>query len=100
MAGKNYSYRTGICVMNLWNGKNLSDSVETKIALRQYSDDEINYYLDHCEEKYKTHAHGFNPENYYSMSFIESISWEPFNLQWLPVSKIMWMLKEAGYSVI
>jgi septum formation protein len=100
MAGQNYSYITGIYIINLWDGKILSDTVETKITLRQYSEDEINYYLDNCNKKYKTAAHGFNTMDYYSMSFVESIHGDPFNIHWSPVSKIMWMLKEVGYSVI
>lgn len=99
MAGKNYSYVTGVYVINLWNGKIFSDTVETKITLRKYTDDEINYYLNNCDEKYKITAHGFNTMSYYSMTFIENIYGEPFNLRGIPVSKIIEMLKEIGYEI-
>jgi hypothetical protein len=41
--------------------------------MRKYSDEEIDYYLDHCNEEYKKHAHAMSPEKYYSMSFINKI---------------------------
>jgi predicted house-cleaning NTP pyrophosphatase (Maf/HAM1 superfamily) len=68
--------------------------------MRNYDDGEIDKYLDNCDEKYKTHGHGFDPSNYYSMSFIESVIGNPLNVMMgIPVSRIIEMLKEIGYEI-
>jgi predicted house-cleaning NTP pyrophosphatase (Maf/HAM1 superfamily) len=82
-------------MIDITTGKTLSRCVQTDNTMRKYSDSEINKYLDNCDEKYKTHAHGFDPSNYYSMTFIDTIVGNPMNVMMgIPLSAIMEMLKE------
>ena len=61
--------------------------------MRNYSDKEIDTYLDNCDERYTTYAHGFDPSNSYSMTFIDTIVGNPLNIMMgIPLSTIMTML--------
>lgn len=95
MSGKRFSFYSGVHMIDKDTGKTLSRCVKTENTMRAYSDDEIDKYLDNCDEKYKTHAHGFDPSNYYSMTFIDTIQGNPMNVMMgIPLSTIMEMLKE------
>ncbi len=99
MSGKEFSYYTGIYAINLATQQQLSDCVITKAKLRAYDDTDINRYLDDGTDNYKTHAHGFNPYNQYSSTFIESIIGEPLNMIGTPIARIMKMIKDLWYKV-
>ncbi|MFA7717107.1 MAG: Maf family protein [Candidatus Absconditabacterales bacterium] len=100
MAGNTFSFYSGVHMIDITTGKTLSRCVQTDNTMRKYSDSEINKYLDNCDEKYKTHAHGFDPSNYYSMTFIDTIVGNPMNVMMgIPLSAIMEMLKELGYTI-
>ena len=80
--------------MNLTTKQQFSDCVVTKATLRNYEDEEIERYLDDGTNNYKTHAHGFDPYNQYSSTFIESIIGEPLNMIGTPIARIMKMIKD------
>lgn len=95
MSGKTFSFYSGVHMIDKTTGKTLSRCVKTENTMRAYNDNEIDKYLDNCDEKYKTHAHGFDPSNYYSMTFIDTISGNPLNVMMgIPLNTIMEMLKE------
>ena len=94
-----HEFYTGIHMINLDNGKVLSDVVETKIFMRKYSDDEIKIYVDE-DPNLKTYALGYCPAEHYSACFIEKIEGSYNNICWgLPVERIMPMLFEIGYKL-
>lgn len=100
MSGKKFMFYSWIFMIDKESQKTLSSCTVTESKMRKYDDNDINKYLDNCNEKYKTHAHGFDPLNYYSMSFIESIVGNPLNvIMSIPVDKIIEMLKEIGYKI-
>lgn len=100
MSGKNFTFYSWVFMIDLDNKKTLSDCVATESKMRSYDDNDIDKYLDNCDERYKTHADGFDACNYYSMSFIESVTGNPLNVMMgIPVSRIVEMLKEIGYKI-
>jgi predicted house-cleaning NTP pyrophosphatase (Maf/HAM1 superfamily) len=95
MSGKTFSFYSGIYMINIHTGNVLSRCVKTDSTMRNYSDNEIDIYLNNCNDKYKTHAHGFDPSNSYSMTFIDTIVGNPLNVMMgIPLSTIMVMLQE------
>lgn len=100
MSGNTFSFYSGVHMIDIATGKTLSQSVKTDSTMRKYSDSEIDKYLDNCDEKYKTHAHGFDPSNYYSMTFIDTIVGNPMNVMMgIPLSTIMEMLQEMWFTL-
>lgn len=97
LSGKSFTYTTGIYALNLDTQQTITRTAQTEIYMRTYTDQEINFYLDNCNEAYKTHAHGFNPENYYSMSFIQKVVWDPNGTIGIPLWEIMSVLTEVWY---
>ena len=86
-------------MINLDNGKVLSDVVETKAWFRELRDEEIEKYLEQ-DSMFKTYALGYAPPEHYSASFIIKIEGSFNNLCWgLPVERIMSMLFEIGYEL-
>jgi predicted house-cleaning NTP pyrophosphatase (Maf/HAM1 superfamily) len=94
MSGKMMEYYTGIHIIDIASKKILSDTTKTAMYMRKYTDQEINFYMDHCNEEYKQHAPAFNPEKYYSMSFINKVVGEPWGAVATPLGRIMEMLQE------
>lgn len=97
LSGKSFTYTTGIHAINLDTQQTITRAAQTEIHMREYTDQEIDFYLDNCNEAYKTHAHGFNPENYYSMSFIQKVVWDPNGAIGVPLWEIMSVLTETWY---
>ena len=94
-----HEFYTGIHMINLDNGKVLSDVVETKAWFRELRDEEIEKYLEQ-DSMFKTYALGYAPPEHYSASFIIKIEGSFNNLCWgLPVERIMSMLFEIGYEL-
>lgn len=95
-----FSFFSGVYMVNMSTGQTVSQSIRTDAKMRKYNDQEIEKYLDNCDERYKTHAHGFDPSNYYSMTFIDTIQGNPLNIMmWIPLSTIMEMLQRIGYNI-
>ena len=66
--------------------------------MKNISEKEINKYLEQ-DSKYNTHAHGYNPLEYYSSAFVKEIKGSWNNLNGIPLAKIMEMLFEMGYNL-
>lgn len=100
MSWKTFSFYSGVYMIDVTTGKTLSKCVKTNNTMRKYSDNEIDKYLDNCDEKYKTYAHGFDSSNYYSMTFIDTIVGNPMNVMMgIPLSTIMEMLQEMWFTL-
>ena len=97
LSGKSFTYTTGIHAINLDTQQTITRATQTEIYMRSYTDQEIDFYLDNCNEAYKTHAHGFNPENYYSMAFIQKVIWDPNGIIGVPLWEIMSILTKIWY---
>ena len=95
MSGNMHEFITGVYVINTKTGKTISRLVKTIIYFRDFSDEEINKYLDE-DELYKTLAAAYNALNHYSATFAKRIDGSPHNLlSGLPLEIIPEILNEA-----
>jgi septum formation protein len=99
LSNNTYSFYTGIYMFNLDNGISLLDSVKTELSMKNIDEKEIIKYLKQ-DSKYNTYAHGYDPLEHYSSTFVKEIkgSWSNVLLG-IPLSKIMEMLFEIGYKL-
>ncbi len=98
LSGRTYEFYTGVYVKNISTEKSLSRVVTTTVQLRHITDNEISMYLDQ-DSGFNTHAHGYNPYQFYSMSFPLRIEGSYTNLiAGLPVETILDMLVKLGYK--
>ena len=98
-SGNEYDFYTGVHMIKLPESNNLSKIVKTNIQMRNLTDSEINKYLDQ-DDKYITYAHGYDPESYYSSTFVKTINGSYTNhLNGIPLETIMEMLFELGYEI-
>ncbi|VVB77618.1 Septum formation protein Maf [uncultured archaeon] len=99
LSGNMHEFFTGIHMINLDNGKEMSDVVETKAWIREIRDEEIEKFLNQ-DFKYTTCALGYSPPEYYSATFVRRIEGSFHNLCFgMPVEKIIPMLFEIGYEL-
>ncbi len=98
LSGNKHQFYTGIYMINLKTGKNLSRVVKTDVFLREFKDFEIKKYLDQ-DERFDTYALGYDPLGHYSISFVEQIKGSYNNLlRGIPLEAIVKMLFEVGYE--
>lgn len=98
LSGNNFSFYTGIFIINTNSEKSVLRVVETKILMRDISEKEINKYLDE-DPNYNTYALGFDPLGHFSSTFIEKIEGSYNNLlRGIPLEIIVKMLPEVGYN--
>lgn len=97
LAGNTNSVITGMCLYNKKNNEIIKTYQETKIKMKEISDEEIDYYINN--EKYVLHASGYIIENIMSC-FIEYIQGSYYNILGIPVEKIYEELKKMGYSLV
>ncbi len=99
LAGNSFSFHTGIYLIDKVSGVVKKDVVTTEAFMRKYTDKEIEKYLNQTE-KYKTHAHGFDPLENYSAVFISTITGSYNNiLRGIPTEHIIEMLQEVGIEI-
>lgn len=84
-AGKTTSVITGLTLINKITNEVIQDYQETKITLRDISNDDIEYYIEN--EPNVMYASGFIVETIVS-NFIESINGSFYNILGVPVEKI------------
>ena len=98
LSGKNHQFYTGIYIINTGSGKNTSKIVKTEAFMRNFSDEEINKYLDE-DPNFNTYALGYDPLNHYSASFVEKVEGSYNNfLRGIPLEVIMEMLSEVDFE--
>ncbi len=96
LSGKAHYHYTGTYMIDTANKNNIFRVNQNKILMREYSDKEIEKYLDQ-DEKYNTFALGYDTEKHPSASFIRNIEGNHLNLKGIPLSDIVEMLYEIGY---
>lgn len=84
-AGKTTSVITGLTLINKITNEVIQDYQETKITLRDISNDDIDYYIEN--EPNVMYASGFIVETIVS-NFIKSINGSFYNILGVPVEKI------------
>jgi septum formation protein len=98
LSGNSHQFYTGIHMINIASGKTLSKIVKTDVLMREFSDEEINKYLDE-DPNFNTYALGYDPVKHISASFVKKIEGSYYNLLGgIPLETIIEMLKEIGYK--
>ncbi len=97
LSGKNHQHYTGIYMINLDSGKTISRVNRTEIFMRNYSNQEIEEYLNQGSA-FNSFALGYDTERYLSASFIEKIEGNHLNLKGIPLSDVIEMLNEIRYK--
>ena len=98
LSGKSHQFYTGIHMINTGSGKMLSKIVITDVFMREFSEEEINKYLDE-DPNFNTYALGYDPVKHYSASFVKKIEGSYYNLLGgIPLETIIEMLKEIEYK--
>ncbi len=95
LSGMNHWHYTGIYMINIKSNKIISEVDKTEIFMRNYSDKEIEEYLEQNSE-FDRFALGYDTEKHISASFIQKIEGSHLNLKGIPLSVVVEMLKEIG----
>lgn len=97
-SGNNHQFYTGIYMKNTALNKVLSRIVKTEVFMRNFSDREINKYLNE-DPHFNTYALGYDPIKHCSASFVKRIEGSYYNLLGgIPLEVIVEMLSRIGYS--
>lgn len=92
LSGNSHQFYTGIYVYDVETQKGDERVVITDVKMRDLTEGEINKYLDQ-DSSYKTLALGYNPQSYYSSTFVSEIKGSYNNLtRGIPLEVIMEML--------
>jgi len=98
LSGNKHQFYTGIYMVNTATNKTLSKIVLTDVLMREFSEEEINKYLNE-DSHFNTYALGYDPIKHYSASFVKEIKGSYYNLLGgIPLEVIIEMLREIGYK--
>ena len=98
MRGKTVSFYTALTLLNATDGAMQTDLVETRVSFRQFSDEEIERYLNK-EQPY--HCAGSAKSEGLGIALISQIKGDdPNALIGLPLIKLVSMLKKQGVNVL
>ena len=87
---------TGICIINQNTNEVISEYCESKVTLRDISEDDINYYIEN--EPNIMYSSGFVIETIMS-NFIEKIEGSFYNILGIPVETIYKYVNNMGYNL-
>lgn len=87
---------TGVTLIDLYKQKTVSFVDVTEIYLREMSDEEINWYIDHEKSIYD--CSGYAIDTCASL-FVEKINGDYKSIIGLPIHRIYEELKKLGYSI-
>lgn len=96
LSGQTHQVMTGIALVDVLSGKELTDVEVTHVKFRDLSDREIEAYVAHGEPMDKAGAYGIQG---LGAIFVESISGCYFNVVGLPLSKLVQCLKRFGVEI-
>lgn len=88
---------TGITLIDTTEEKEISSVVKTRIAFRELSSEEINYYVETHNPIDKAGAYGIQE---FSALFAERIEGDYFNIVGLPLYKLSLNLKQLGINLL
>lgn len=97
LKGRSHSVITGFTVMDTSNSKTVSQSVETKVFVKDLSSEEIDAYVETQEPMGKAGAYAIQG---LGATIIDRIEGDYYNVIGLPVDAIACVLKEFGISTV
>jgi septum formation protein len=98
LSGQSYQLHTGVHMINIGDGRELSKVVTTNVSMRNLEDNQIRKYLEE-DPKFKTMAFGYDPAHPIGASFIARVEGSYTNLLWgMPLESIVEMLPHVGYN--
>ncbi len=98
LSGKRHHFSTGIFMLNIGTGQQMSRVVSTEIQLRNLTDSEISKYLDQ-DPQFNTYALGYDPLGHYSSTFATAVNGSYNNfLHGIPLEAVIEMLPKVGYG--
>ena len=97
LKGRSHSVITGFTVMDTSNSKIVSQSVETKVFVKDLSSEEIDAYVETQEPMGKAGAYAIQG---FGATIIDRIEGDYYNVIGLPVNAIVCVLKEFGISTV
>lgn len=89
LSGRNHCVITGLAILDIQRSQTLQDAVETRVQMRQISDEELQWYLDSGEPFDKAGAYGIQG---LARQFVERIEGCYFNVVGLPLPRLLEML--------
>ncbi len=96
MSGKiNYAI-TGVTIIDLYTGKEISFTETTEVHFKEISDSDISWYVNN--EEHLLDRAGYSIAGKTSI-FIEKIVGDYYNILGMPISKLYCKLNELGYSI-
>jgi septum formation protein len=96
LSGKEHSVYTGLALLDAASGRQLTDTVKTKVRFRQLQGVEIEAYVATGEPLDKAGAYGIQGRG---AALVESISGCYFNVVGLPLSRLVVMLREFDFPI-
>lgn len=96
ISGKNINVFSGICIIDIDNGKKILEHEVTKVKLKKLTDEEINNYVNTGEPLDKAGAFGIQERG---AIFIEKIDGCYSNVVGLPLHCLYNNLKEIGINI-
>lgn len=98
LSGRNHQFYTGVHFINTASNKVISKVVKTEIYLRDFSEKEIETYLNQ-DKFYNTYALGYDPLGHYSSTFAGRIEGSYNNfLRGIPLEIMPKWLVEIGHK--
>lgn len=95
--GRSHSVITGFTILDTSNGKIVSQSVETKVYIKELSLEEIDAYVETQESIGKAGAYAIQG---LGAAIIDRIEGDYFNIMGLPVDAVVDALKQFGISPV
>lgn len=90
ISGRTHQVITGVCLLT--TDKKHSFSVTTDVTFKQFSEDEINYYIEHYKPFDKAGAYGI--QEWIGYVGVTSINGSYFNVMGLPVQRLWEEIKK------
>ncbi|MCK4828314.1 Maf family protein, partial [bacterium] len=97
LKGRSHSVITGFTILDTSSGKIVSQSVETKVYIKDLSLEEIDAYVETHEPMGKAGAYAIQG---LGAAIIDRIEGDYFNVMGLPVDAVVNALKEFGISSV
>jgi MAF protein len=96
LRGREHQVITGVCLLDLATGGRFSEAVETRVWMRDYSDDEIERYVRSGSPLDKAGAYGIQDESFRPVDRIEGCY---LNVVGLPLCAVARGLRALGHDV-
>lgn len=97
LSGTTHFLISGLCIIDTKNGKEKLDSEETKVHLRELSDEDIDAYVASGEPMGKAGSYEILSRGWY---LIDKIEGDVFTIAGLPLARLAHDLKEFGVHIL